>query len=338
MSNHVNMHIAIFSPTGELIGIDKAQKGINCECICYSCKGELIAKQGELNQWHFAHHHNSKTQCDYSFWVVCRDLAKQIFASVSVPLNVITISSKLGKREINSISFENTTIDEITFDLSIYVKDIGRIFVYFLTPEYSRKQYSDLVNSSEHILLINLSDTINHKDKITEYLYQAIIDGIDEKIFFEKIKSLPVVKHMNGLFDEIEQEEKQEKLKEEIMINTPDLLNYKADIFVSMLKQPKLEINTRDLSLKDKSCIDSLDKIFLLFIQNYGYNLNKSYIFKEIANNGKVYFVSYNNQFLGYAILETKYVVFIVRNKTLEPILSTPFRDNISKKIMKFLA
>ena len=73
------MHIATFLPTGELIGIDKAEKGINCQCACYSCKGELIAKQGESNQWHFAHHHNSKTQCEYSFWVVCRDLAKQIF-------------------------------------------------------------------------------------------------------------------------------------------------------------------------------------------------------------------------------------------------------------------
>lgn len=33
------MHIATHEPTGELIGIDKADKGKNCRCYCVSCKG-----------------------------------------------------------------------------------------------------------------------------------------------------------------------------------------------------------------------------------------------------------------------------------------------------------
>lgn len=333
------MHIATFIPTGELIGIDKSDKGRNCHCKCYSCQGELVAKQGESNQWHFAHYKNSKKQCDYSFWVVCRDLAKQIFFSKVYPINTIAISHQIGSKEISRISFEDTKIDDITFDLSFYAKDIGHIFVYFLTPEYNRNQFSRMDTFSENVLLVNLIDAINQKQNITEYLYQTIIDSSDAKIFLGKRKVLPIAKQMNSLFDEIEQEEKQEKLKQEIMTNIPNLSNYKAHIFLSMLKQPKLEINTHDLSLKDIACINSLDKIFLSFIQNYGYNHNKSYIFKEIANNGgKVYFVSCNDQFLGYAIFENKYVVFVPRNNSIEPIMSTPFRDSIPRIIRKFLS
>lgn len=332
------MHIATFLSTGELIGIDKAEKGINCQCACYSCKGELIAKQGESNKWHFAHHHNSKTQCEYSFWVVCRDLAKQIFSSKVHPLSTIAISHQIGSKEISRISFEDTKIDDITFDLSFYAKDIGRIFVYFLTPEYNRNQFNSIDTFSENILLINLSKTLGKRDSITEFLYKTIIDGVTEKKFFEKIKIMSSQKIMTNLFEEIELEDNQEKLKQEIINNTPNLSNYKPDIFMAALGEKKFEIDILELSERDKLCIGSLDKIFLSFIQKYGYDSNKNYIYKEISDNKKVFFITYNNIFLSYAILEKKYVLFIPRNKTLEPILATSFMDSIARKIGKFLS
>lgn len=332
------MHIATFLPTGELIGIDKAEKGINCQCACYSCKGELIAKQGESNQWHFAHHHNSKTQCEYSFWVVCRDLAKQIFSSEVHPIRTIAISHQIGSKEISRISFEDTKIDDITFDLSFYAKDIGRIFVYFLTPEYNRNHLSNMDAFSENILLINLADALSQKDSITAFLYQTIIDGTLAKNYFDKRKAPPVYKLTNSLFDEIEEEENEEKLKLEIIKNTPNLSNYKPSIFKETLNLPEFEINTSKLSPKDIICISSLNEIFISFVKKYGYDNNKSYVYKEIDNNGKVYFISYKNIFLGYAILENKYVVFVPRNNSIEPIMATPFRDSIPRIIRKYLS
>lgn len=336
MNTNVNMHIATFIPTGELIGIDKSDKGKNCHCKCYSCQGELVAKQGESNQWHFAHHKNSKKQCDYSFWVVCRDLAKQIFCSKISPIDSISLSYKIDNTTISRISIEDTRIDDITFDLSFYAKDIGRIFVYFLTPEYSRNQLESFDNFSENILLINLSSAINEKDNITAYLYKLIVEDINTKKFIERRKKISAQKSATNLFEEIEQEEKEQELALEILRNTPNLSHYRPDIFITTLSKPKFKIDTHKFSKKDRLYIHSLDKLFISFIQKYGYNSNKSFIYKEIFDDGKVYFISYNNTFLIYVILENKYVLIIPQNNTLEPIMTTSFRDSIARTINNF--
>ena len=336
MNTNVNMHIATFIPTGELIGIDKSDKGLNCHCKCYSCQGELVAKQGESNQWHFAHHKNSKKQCDYSFWVVCRDLAKQIFCSKISPIDSISLSHKIDNTTISRISIEDAKVDDITFDLSFYAKDIGRIFVYFLTPEYSRNQLESFDNFFENILLINLSSAINEKDNITAYLYKAIVGDINTKKFIEKRKKLPAKKSTTTLFEEIEQEEKEKELELEILKNTPNLSYYRPDIFITILSKPKFGIDTHKFSEKDRLYIHSLDKLFISFIEKHGYNRNKSFVYKELFDDKKIYFISYNNTFLSYVILENKYVLLIPKNNTLEPIMVTSFRDSIARTINKF--
>ena len=43
--------------TGKLIHISEAANGLACNCVCPdpNCEGLLIARQGENNDWHFAH-------------------------------------------------------------------------------------------------------------------------------------------------------------------------------------------------------------------------------------------------------------------------------------------
>jgi hypothetical protein len=41
--------------TSELISIDQTDKGRFCNLVCPICAAPLVAKQGELNRWHFAH-------------------------------------------------------------------------------------------------------------------------------------------------------------------------------------------------------------------------------------------------------------------------------------------
>ena len=136
--NRIEMHIAHDKNSKKLMGIDKVEKGKKCDCICVSCRGELIAKQGEYNQWHFSHFHNSEKDCDYSFWVVCRDLAKQIFLSTEKPLKRIWISSKIGQVNVNYVSTEIAKMSQTNFDVSFFTKEYGRIYVYFVTPEHNR--------------------------------------------------------------------------------------------------------------------------------------------------------------------------------------------------------
>lgn len=107
-------------------------------------------------------------------------------------------------------------------------------------------------------------------------------------------------------------------------------------LHITTLSTPKFEIDTHKLSEKDRLYIHSLDKLFISFIQKYGYNRNKSFVYKEIFDDGKIYFISYSNTFLSYVILDKKYVLLISRNNTLEPIMATSFRDSIARTINKF--
>ena len=61
-------------------------RGRNCGCICPSCKTPLIARQGELKEWHFAHrsrsvHEDTKKECEYSFAVSVRLMIRQLSVS-----------------------------------------------------------------------------------------------------------------------------------------------------------------------------------------------------------------------------------------------------------------
>lgn len=336
----IQMHIAVYNPTNEPIGIDMANKGKNCDCRCYSCEGELVAKKGELNQWHFAHSQNSKKECHYSFWVVCRDLAKQIFSSKKHSLESIQLSNDIGDTHISHISLDDTSMDDINFDVSFFTKECGRIYVYFITPEQHRHHFNDSTSFSKCVLLIKLKNIGDKKGEITQEIYKIIKEGLSAKIFFDAIKKkvAPTLKTdyfipKISLFDEIDEEEKHPRLALEIARNTPDISSYHPHEFKQLLWEPKFEINTSKFTQKDFECLNTLDKTFLQFIAEYGYECNKSFGFKEIASNNRVSFVSYQNTFLGYVMLDVKFILFILKNKTLVPVFSATHPDSVGRKI-----
>lgn len=317
------MHIATYEPTGKLIGIDRADNGKNCQCHCVSCKGELVAKKGATNQWHFAHFHNSKKECDYSFWVVCRDLAKQIFSSKKTSLNAtIRLSNEIGPIQISDIKLDDTKRDDITFDVSFLTKEYGRVFIYFLTPEQNRQHFDDTASFSENVLLIKLKGIEHKKEKVTEELQNIIVEGFNVKKFLDKTKKqLESTSPVNvyaptvSLFDEIEEEERLVRKALEISRNTPDISQYNADEFMRLLLDPKFEVNTAKFSPKDISCVRSLNTVFLGFVAKYGYDCHKHFGFKEIANNTKVFFASFNNTFVGYVMLDVKFIRHLAKLK-----------------------
>lgn len=69
------------------VDVADVPRGRACACICPSCNIKLIARQGNINRWHFAHA-GRKTEspdngCEYSFFVSVRAMAKQIIESGS---------------------------------------------------------------------------------------------------------------------------------------------------------------------------------------------------------------------------------------------------------------
>ncbi|OAN16485.1 hypothetical protein A3K86_10705 [Photobacterium jeanii] len=84
MINFQHIPFGLRESDGELVDVADVQRGMGCNCICPSCKTPLIARHGDVNQWHFAHasrsvYSKTKKDCDFSFYVSVRLMARQIF-------------------------------------------------------------------------------------------------------------------------------------------------------------------------------------------------------------------------------------------------------------------
>ena len=68
---------------GKFCDVADAPRGKKCGCICPSCKTPLIARQGKVNHWHFAHASRqvfleTQNNCVFSFFVAVRMMARQV--------------------------------------------------------------------------------------------------------------------------------------------------------------------------------------------------------------------------------------------------------------------
>lgn len=68
---------------GELVDVADVPRGKKCGCVCPSCKTPLIARHGDVKDWHFAHasrtvYSKTEKECAYSFYVSVRMMARQI--------------------------------------------------------------------------------------------------------------------------------------------------------------------------------------------------------------------------------------------------------------------
>ena len=48
-------HVRIGVRDGQCVGINEVECGRKCGCVCAACGHQLVAKQGEIRAWHFAH-------------------------------------------------------------------------------------------------------------------------------------------------------------------------------------------------------------------------------------------------------------------------------------------
>ncbi|MFC6673246.1 hypothetical protein [Marinobacterium aestuariivivens] len=76
---------ALHIETKEYVDVHDVERGRKCKCICPSCDTPLTARQGDVNEWHFAHatrgtSEETKQDCKFSFYVSVTQMAKQLFA------------------------------------------------------------------------------------------------------------------------------------------------------------------------------------------------------------------------------------------------------------------
>lgn len=98
---------------GNVISINESLKGKSCDCFCIGCGGELIAKQGSINSWHFAHVSND---CFITNESILHKIAKQIIKESGVKVPNLYSNYHLSESE-NHLFFDEYETEKIINDI-----------------------------------------------------------------------------------------------------------------------------------------------------------------------------------------------------------------------------
>lgn len=137
---------AYLASTQELVDVADVPSGKGCQCVCPSCKIPLIAKKGEVKEWHFAHDSQfiDKEQtepCDFSWAVAVKMMLKQLLmegTEIVLPdyyMELPSIGYKSTNQQVlitkSSIAeYHNPILKEYGCDIVLEVegKKLGLIF------------------------------------------------------------------------------------------------------------------------------------------------------------------------------------------------------------------
>lgn len=147
---------------GVLTHISDVESGLKCGCVCAGCKGELIAKKGEIKVHHFAH---VNAECAHAYESALHLLAKDLFCQLkdfrlpvynaeSVPFSktmpVINISDFEAKKEVWFESFKP--------DVVLYKNDIPVLFVEIAVTHFvDHEKHNKIANLGVSCIEIDLS-------------------------------------------------------------------------------------------------------------------------------------------------------------------------------------
>lgn len=78
---HTQIETAYAFKNNRLVHISDVTSGLNCGCVCVSCEAALVAKKGQINTHHFAHH--AATSCAGAAETALHLLSKELFKELN---------------------------------------------------------------------------------------------------------------------------------------------------------------------------------------------------------------------------------------------------------------
>ena len=299
----------------KLVDVDEVENGKKCNCICPSCKMTLNAKQGEVNEHHFAHAHKAETICHYSYWVSVRDMAKQIL------LETKYIHLDLGKsNNLSKIPYAKNQ----TWIRVLHVKkgkngfaleldtSIGKLDVCFKTPEDAHREcdFTKSLRSQNLILEIDLIKMNSRENKYKECLKAILIDSnTSKKLLTHKLKkpekafilSRDMFQNMlqdtyRGLNKNTTQKQvKSEPIKEKVFCTN------------SIIKE--LHLDLRTITNKRKNVIVNMQPFYEKCMKTYR-NVIQDDGYSEIYAEGVYELISFKSRYYAIANVDGIYVLY----------------------------
>jgi competence protein CoiA len=179
---------------GQMRSVDEVARGLACDCTCPHCGEPVIARQGDIREWHFAH--ASGTECDQAAESALHFAAKQLLletGGITLPEAIIHSNVTLpdGRTGHGSAGRPPVWID---FDAVEAEKKIGNIRpdIYatigptIMLIEVAVTHFADEQKRRELIALkapaveIDLAGLAREKWD-WDSLREAVIDGVDCK-------------------------------------------------------------------------------------------------------------------------------------------------------------
>ena len=167
----------------ETINIKNVSNGKSCNCICKCCGEPVMAKQGKVKDWHFAH--VSKIDCKYSNNPAETDLhilAKEVIKkhkSIYMPSVYYETAKgddveilKRGVIEFDKIELEKR-VDKFTPDIIAY-KGSEKVWIEIAVTHFTEKNKIDYCKNND-ITLIEIDISHVDRDITEESLHSSIV-------------------------------------------------------------------------------------------------------------------------------------------------------------------
>lgn len=224
------LHLTIAQDyAGNMVDIADVPSGLACGCICASCGESLVARKGEVKQWHFAH--KSGSECAGAIETALHRAAKQILLQhpqIMVPGDVFARPrSSIWLNRFNLYPEEVYKIDELV------AKVRPDLFAEFSAA-------MELNTSAIQLALVNVEDEV--RDALTRRI-PDIRCGVESAHFMEHYPKLPGNAFQEGLFIEIAVFHKCDETKI-------------ADL--QSIGRPALEVDLRDMVKEGTITLESL--------------------------------------------------------------------------------
>jgi hypothetical protein len=183
---HRFLKYGIIKQTGALVSVEEVLRGLKCDCICPECKSLLIARQGDNNQWHFAHVNNA--ECARAPMTALHLWAQQIIQKEKQ----IMLPPYKGRHY--KLSKQLIQFDEVFLEQRIPIHDtyiqpdcIGRIsrngqahdllIEILVTHEVDERKKNDIKELKLACIEIDLSDLID-TDYTSEIIKKRIMNNL----------------------------------------------------------------------------------------------------------------------------------------------------------------
>lgn len=174
---------------GNLVYIDNAKNGLDCNCFCPACKQPLVAKNaGTKREHHFAHF--SVDECEHGYQTALHYMAKDLFLEMQYLTfikNNVPVQYKIDNVELEC------KVNEIIPDILVTCdgkRFIVEIFVTHAVDDIKKQKIKDMKFSAIEIDLSRFRNEMIDKDllrrelsntKNYSWIYDADIDLIAEK-------------------------------------------------------------------------------------------------------------------------------------------------------------